>query len=172
MSTTGDLEGAHECLVDRHHPASVVKLPAVVGGREQGHLRKISFQFFNISFRQKFFCQNNFSNWFLFKSHQLTLSKELVTILHHLGQERFKTSMHYALLPLWRLNWHGWDLVSSAYEVKVVSVEELGDNVSSKCEADSAVILAPPLKIRKCGINWYRKLESEVLDFTVDSFDK
>ena len=47
MSTTGDLEGAHECLVDRHHPASVVKLPAVVGGREQGHLRKISFSIFH-----------------------------------------------------------------------------------------------------------------------------
>jgi len=31
------LEGAHERLVHAHHPASVVKLPAVVGGREEGH---------------------------------------------------------------------------------------------------------------------------------------
>ena len=38
--------------------------------------------------------------------------------------------------------------MGSAYEVKVVSVEEFGDNVSSKSEADSAVILTPPLKIR------------------------
>ena len=105
MSTTGDLEGAHECLVDWHHPASVVKLPAVVGGREQGHLRKISFQFFNISFRQKFFCQNYFSNWFLFKSHQLTLGKELVTILYHLSQERFKSNKHYAATVKVELAW-------------------------------------------------------------------
>ena len=30
------LEGAHKGLVHRHHGASVVKLPAVVGGREEG----------------------------------------------------------------------------------------------------------------------------------------
>ena len=40
--------------------------------------------------------------------------------------------------------------MGSAYEVKVVSVEEFGDNVSSESEADSAVVLAPALKIRIC----------------------
>ena len=40
------------------------------------------------------------------------------------------------------------DLVGSAYEVKVVSVEEFGDNVRSKCETHTAVILAPALQIR------------------------
>ena len=40
------------------------------------------------------------------------------------------------------------DLVGSAYEVKVVSVEEFGDHVSSKCETHTAVILAPALQIR------------------------
>ena len=30
------LEGAHECLVHRHHPSGVVELPAVVGGGEEG----------------------------------------------------------------------------------------------------------------------------------------
>lgn len=30
------LKGAHESLIDAHHGAGVVKLPAVVGGREQG----------------------------------------------------------------------------------------------------------------------------------------
>ena len=43
--------------------------------------------------------------------------------------------------------------MGSAYEVKVVSVEEFGDNVSSKSEADTAVILTPPLKITISGIN-------------------
>ena len=36
----------------------------------------------------------------------------------------------------------------SAYKVKVMSVEEFRDNVSSKCEADSAVVLPPALLIR------------------------
>jgi hypothetical protein len=31
------LEGAHECLVDAHHGAGVLKLAAVVGRRENGH---------------------------------------------------------------------------------------------------------------------------------------
>lgn len=31
-----DLEGAHEGLVDGHHGARVVELPAVVGGAEEG----------------------------------------------------------------------------------------------------------------------------------------
>ena len=30
------LEGAHECLVHRHHAPGVIKLSTVVGGREQG----------------------------------------------------------------------------------------------------------------------------------------
>ena len=29
------LEGAHQCLVHRHHPPGVIKLSTVVGGREQ-----------------------------------------------------------------------------------------------------------------------------------------
>ena len=29
------LEGAHQCLVHRHHPSGVIKLSTVVGGREQ-----------------------------------------------------------------------------------------------------------------------------------------
>ena len=29
------LEGAHQCLVHRHHPPGVIKLSAVVGSREQ-----------------------------------------------------------------------------------------------------------------------------------------
>ena len=40
------------------------------------------------------------------------------------------------------------NLVGSAYEVKVVSVEEFGDNIRSKCETHTAVILAPALQIR------------------------
>ena len=32
-----DLEGAHECLVNGHHGARVVKLPAIVGRRKQRH---------------------------------------------------------------------------------------------------------------------------------------
>ena len=31
-----NLEGAHECLVDRHHGTCVVELPAVVRGAEEG----------------------------------------------------------------------------------------------------------------------------------------
>ena len=31
------LEGAHQCLVHRHHTAGVIELSTVVGGREQGH---------------------------------------------------------------------------------------------------------------------------------------
>jgi hypothetical protein len=34
-----DLEGAHEGVVDAHHGARVVELAAVVGRREEGHLR-------------------------------------------------------------------------------------------------------------------------------------
>ena len=30
------LEGAHQCLVYTHHAPGIVKLPAVVGGGEQG----------------------------------------------------------------------------------------------------------------------------------------
>ena len=31
------LEGAHQCLVHTHHGSSIVKLPTVVGSREEGH---------------------------------------------------------------------------------------------------------------------------------------
>jgi len=61
------LEGAHQCLVYTHHAPGIVKLPAVVGGGEQGD--------------------------------QLPLGEKLVPILH--------------------------DLMSSAYQVQIVSVEEL-----------------------------------------------
>ena len=31
------LERTHECFINTHHTPSIVELPAVVGGREQGH---------------------------------------------------------------------------------------------------------------------------------------
>ena len=37
--------------------------------------------------------------------------------------------------------------MSSAYEVQVVSVEELGDYVGSKCETHSSVVLSPALDV-------------------------
>lgn len=43
----------------------------------------------------------------------------------------------------------GWrsHLVRSAYEVQVVSVEELGDNVRTEREGDAPVVLPPPLGV-------------------------
>ena len=35
----------------------------------------------------------------------------------------------------------------SAYEVEVVSVEELGDDVGAEREGDAAVVLSPPLHV-------------------------
>jgi len=39
------------------------------------------------------------------------------------------------------------DLVSSADQVEIVAVQELGDHVRPECEADPAVIFSPPLNI-------------------------
>ena len=75
-----DLEGAHECLVNGHHAAGVVELPAVVRGGEQGHLHKVSDE---VGFHQTYV-----SSQFLLKPHQLTLGEKLVTILHHLGEKK------------------------------------------------------------------------------------
>lgn len=56
---------------------------------------------------------------------QLTLGKKLVPVLDH--------------------------LMRSAYQIHIVTIQELGHDVRTKCERDTSVIFAPTLKQRRCG---------------------
>jgi len=48
LGYTADLKGAHKCLIHTHHGTSIVKLPTVVGGREQGHQLPLGKEFVSI----------------------------------------------------------------------------------------------------------------------------
>lgn len=83
------------------------------------------------------------------QSHQLPLSKELITIFYHLGASH--THHYHRIWTSWAEPhfMHGCAsyLVGSADKVQVVAVQELTDHISSKCKWDTAVILSPALDI-------------------------
>lgn len=114
-----DLEGAHQGFVHAHHATGVVKLPAVVGSREQSHQLPLGEELIPIFYH-------------LGASDTQESAKAFTA-----GWGETKISGRKEL----------WYLVSSTDEVQIVTVEELADHVGAEREGDAAVVLPPALHV-------------------------